>query len=83
MKMSLALCLSLVFIDDFVFGWQENLSKIEKVTTSFFLIVFLFFYLVKINKLNFKIYMLMCQCYSEFLLLFYWSVSFSDSLVTE
>ena len=35
-KMSLALCLSLVFIDDFVFGWQENLIKIEKVTTSFF-----------------------------------------------
>ena len=35
-KMSLALCLSLVFIDDFVFGWQENLRKIEKVTTSFF-----------------------------------------------
>ena len=35
-KMILALCLSLVFIDDFVFGWQENLRKIEKVTTSFF-----------------------------------------------
>ena len=35
-KMSLTLCLSLVFIDDFVFGWQENLRKIEKVTTSFF-----------------------------------------------
>ena len=35
-KMSLALCMSLVFIDDFVFGWQENLIKIEKVTTSFF-----------------------------------------------
>ena len=35
-KMSLTLCLSLVFIDDFVFGWQENLRKIEKVTISFF-----------------------------------------------
>ena len=35
-KMSLSPCLSLVFIDDFVFGWQENLRKIEKVTTSFF-----------------------------------------------
>ena len=35
-KMSLALCLSLVFIDDFLFGWQENLRQIEKVTASFF-----------------------------------------------
>ena len=32
MKMSL----SFVFIDDVVFGWQENLRKIEIVTTSFF-----------------------------------------------
>ena len=36
-KMSLALCLSLVFIDDFVFGWEENLRKIKKVATRFFL----------------------------------------------
>ena len=36
-KMSLAPCLSFVFIDNVVFGWQENLRKIEKVTTSFFL----------------------------------------------
>ena len=28
--------LSFVFIDDVVFGWQENLRKIEIVTTSFF-----------------------------------------------
>ena len=33
MKMSL----SFMFIDDVVFGWQENLRKIEIVTTSFFL----------------------------------------------
>ena len=32
MKMSL----SFVFIDDVVFGWQENLRKIMKVSTSFF-----------------------------------------------
>ena len=32
MKMSL----SFVFIDDVVFGWQENLRKIKIVTTSFF-----------------------------------------------
>ena len=32
MKMSL----SFVFIDDVVFGWQENLRKIDIVTTSFF-----------------------------------------------
>ena len=34
MKMSL----SFVFIDDVVFGWQENLRKIEIVTASFFLL---------------------------------------------
>ena len=32
MKMSL----SFVFIDDVVFGWQQNLRKIEIVTTSIF-----------------------------------------------
>ena len=32
--------LSFVFIDDVVFGWQENLRKIEIVTTSFFFLIF-------------------------------------------
>ena len=36
MKMSL----SFVFIDDVVFGWQENLRKIDIVTTSFFFLTF-------------------------------------------
>ena len=36
MKMSL----SFVFIDDVVFGWQENLRKIEIVTTSIFFLIF-------------------------------------------
>ena len=35
MKMSL----SFVFIDDVVFGWQENLRKIEIVSTSFFFLI--------------------------------------------
>ena len=35
MKMSL----SFVFIDDVVFGRQENLRKIEIVTTSFFFLI--------------------------------------------
>ena len=43
-KMSLALCQSLVFIDDFVFGRQENLRKIEKVTASFFSSIFIFLF---------------------------------------
>ena len=35
MKMSL----SFVFIDDVVFGWQENLRKIEIVSTRFFFLI--------------------------------------------
>ena len=32
--------LSFVFIDDIVFSLQENLRKIEIVTTSFFFLIF-------------------------------------------
>ena len=35
-KMKMSLSLSFVFIDDVVFGWHENLRKIEIVTTTFF-----------------------------------------------
>ena len=37
-KMKMKMSLSFVFIDDVVFGWQENLRKIEIVTASFFLL---------------------------------------------